>query len=239
MIRLLKGELLKILTTRTLLGFAAAGVLLTLANVAIVGLASGDLHGLGEKQEVLSGLPILLLLLGLVGAAGEYRHRTAAPAALVADCDRGRLLAVRIAAYSVAALALATLMVAVSLGLGLPLLGRQPGPGLSGSEVAAVVAGCLAAAVLSAIIGAALGALVRNQVAAVVGALTFNFVINPLIAMADEPAAEYTPFGAIAVLAHMVHNTTVSTTAAILVLVAWTLPLVAVAVGFERRRDLT
>ena len=37
---------------------------------------------MSDKREAIAGLPILLLLLGLVGAAGEYRHRTAGPAAL-------------------------------------------------------------------------------------------------------------------------------------------------------------
>ena len=47
----------------------------------IIAVASGTLNDVPEKEEALSGLPILLLLWGLVGAAGEYRHRTAAPAA--------------------------------------------------------------------------------------------------------------------------------------------------------------
>ena len=235
MTRLLKGELQKLLSTRTLLGYAIAGVALTVANVVIVALASGELDEVGEKQEALAGLPILLLVLGLVG---EHRHRTAAPAALVARVDRGRLLSVRIAAYALAGLAVGGLMVAVSLGLGLALLADQPGPALTVGEVVPVAAGCLAAAVLSAIMGAALGALVRNQVAGVVGALMLNFVMNPLIAIVDESAAEYTPFGASAVLAGMTHNTPLSAPAAALVLVAWTLPLVAAATILERRRDL-
>jgi hypothetical protein len=239
MIRLLKGELMKIVSTRTLLGYAVAGMALTVANVVIVGLASGDLDEVAEKQEVLAGLPILLLLLGLVGTAGEYRHRTAAPAALVSRCDRSWLLAIRTVAYALAGLAVGSLMVGVSLGLGLPLLGDHPGPRLTADEVAAVATGCLAAAVLSAIMGAALGALVRNQVVGVVGALILNFVMNPLIAIVDENAADYTPFGAAAVLARMSHNRPLTATGATLVLIAWTLPLAAAAVAIERRRDLT
>jgi len=54
-------------------------VALTAANVVIIALASGTLDDLGEKEEALSGMPLLLLLLRAVGAAGEFRHRTAAP----------------------------------------------------------------------------------------------------------------------------------------------------------------
>lgn len=235
---LLRGELLKIVTTRTVLWYAVAGVVLEVANVVIVALASGTLDQVGEKEEALAGLPVLLLLLGVVGAAGEYRHRTAAPSALVARCGRGRLLLVRTGAYAAAGLAVATLMVGVSLALGLPLLGRQPGPDLDVEEVVAVAVGCLVAAVLFAIIGVALGVLVRNQVAGVVGALVLNFIANPLIGVLSESAANYTPFGASSVLARMTHDTSLSPGGAAFVLAGWALVLLAAAVVTERRRDL-
>jgi ABC-2 type transport system permease protein len=82
--RLLRGELRKLLTTRTLLAYALADVAMSLFNVVVVTVASGDLDELGEKQEALASLPILLLLPGLVGAAGEYRHRTAVLAVTLA-----------------------------------------------------------------------------------------------------------------------------------------------------------
>jgi ABC-type sulfate/molybdate transport systems ATPase subunit len=49
---------------------------------------------------VIAGLHFWLILFGLVGAAGEYRHRTAAPAALAAGGRRGRVLLARAAAYA-------------------------------------------------------------------------------------------------------------------------------------------
>jgi len=238
MTRLLKGELVKLLTTRTLLFYALAGLALTVFNVVIVTVASGDLDAVGEKQEALAGLPILLLLLGLVGAAGEYRHRTAAPAALISHADRGQLLLVRAIVYAGAGLLVGGLMVGVSLGLGLPLLASHSGPALTAAEIFPVAGGDLAASVLFAIMGVAIGALVRNQAAGVVALMLLNFILNPLVSMADESAGNYTPFGAAAVLARMTHNTTISAGAAGLVLAAWTLPLVALAIAIERRRDL-
>jgi ABC-2 type transport system permease protein len=92
---LMRGELIKAVTTRTLFGYAALGVALAIANVLIVTL-SKDLVTVADKQEAIAGLPMLLILFGLVGAAGEYRHRTVAPAALAAEaaaggcCSRGR-----------------------------------------------------------------------------------------------------------------------------------------------------
>jgi hypothetical protein len=238
MIALLRGELIKTVTTRTLLGYAAVGLAATLANVVIVTQFGPELDKVGDKQDAIAGAPILLLLLALVGAAGEYRHRTAAPAALVARRDRGRLLLARAGAYVVTCLGLAALMLALSLAVGLPLLAPEPGAGLGAGDVAMVGGGSLIAAALSAIMGVAVGALVRNQVVGVVGALVLAFIVSPLIATIDETAQEYTPIGAAAALAGQLGEAELSWGGAALVLTAWTVPLLAAAMAVERRRDL-
>jgi ABC-2 type transport system permease protein len=94
MTALLRGELIKATTTRTLLGYAALGLVIAVASVVAASLTD-NLSTVTDKQGAIAGWPILLLLLGLVGAAGEYRHRTAAPAALVAGRDPGELLLAR------------------------------------------------------------------------------------------------------------------------------------------------
>jgi hypothetical protein len=107
---MIRGELLKVLTTRTLLGYTAAGVVLAALNVVVVAVASGELDSIGEKREALSGLPILLAVFGIVGAAVEFRHRTAAPAALAAHNERATLLLARTGVYAATGLALAAAM---------------------------------------------------------------------------------------------------------------------------------
>jgi ABC-2 type transport system permease protein len=238
MTALIRGELIKTVSTRTLLGYAVTGVALAIANVVIVTQFSGDLDTVSDKQEAIAGLPIVVLLFGLVGAAGEYRHRTAAPAALAAGRDRALLLLARTGAYALTGVAVGALMVAVALVLGLPLLAAHPEPGLGSHNVALVVGGSLLAAALSAIIGVAVGALVRNQVAGVVGALILAFVVSPLIAVIDETAVEFTPFGAAFALAGDPQAGTLSWGGDALLLVAWTVPLLIAAIIAERRRDL-
>jgi ABC-2 type transport system permease protein len=234
---LVRGELIKAVTTRTLLGYAATGVAITLANILVEAL-SGDLVQVSEKRSAIATLPILLLLFGVVGTAGEYRHRTAAPSALAAGCDRGRVLLARAAAYSVTAGAIAALMAAVALGVGLPLLGGEPGVGLAASDALLVAGGGLLAAACSAIIGVAGGALVRNQIAAVIGVLMLALIVTPLIAAVDDSAAGYTPFGAAVVVAGNADGRPLSWAGALLVLALWMVPLLCAAVVAERRRDL-
>ena len=85
MTTLIRGELIKATTTRTIFAYGAMAVVLAAGQVlALILPAWGDPMSLADKTEAIAGLPLLVLLLGLVGAAGEYRHRTAAPATLVA-----------------------------------------------------------------------------------------------------------------------------------------------------------
>jgi ABC-2 type transport system permease protein len=238
MTTLIRGELIKTVSTRTLFGYALIGVALAIANVVIVTQFSGDLVTVSDKQEAITGLPIIVLLFGLVGATGEYRHRTAAPAALAAGRDRAVVLLARAGAYAVAGLAIGALMVAVALVLGLPLLSGHRGPGLGSHDVALVVGGSLLAAALSAIMGVAVGAVVRNQVAGVVGVLILAFVVSPLIAAIDETAVEYTPFGAAFALAGDPQAGSLSWGGDALLVVGWTIPLMIAAIIAERRRDL-
>jgi ABC-2 type transport system permease protein len=237
MTAMLRGELIKAVTTRTLFGYAAIGVVLAIVSVLIVTL-SKDLITVADKQEAIAGVPVFLLVLfGVVGAAGEYRHRTAAPAALAAGNSRRRLLLARAGAYAVTGLALGVLTAAVTLALGLPLLGAEPGADLGFGPIASMAGGTVLGAALCAILGVAGGALVRSQVAGVVGALILMFVVTPLLNIVSDAAVEYSPFGAAAVLAG---DPTVglSWSGAALVFAAWTAPLLILAIVVEGRRDL-
>jgi len=93
MTRRIRAEILKLRTTRTALGFAAAVAILTLAIVLLT-ILSGKPTSVPDKRSSLavgSTISAVLLLFGVVGAGAEYRHRTLAPALLVAP-GRGRLL---------------------------------------------------------------------------------------------------------------------------------------------------
>jgi ABC-2 type transport system permease protein len=234
---LLKGELIKAMTTRTVFAYAALGMAVAITNVLVVTL-SKDLVTVADKREAIAGIPMWLLLFGLVGAAGEYRHRTAAPAALATSGRRGWLLLARAAAYALAGLLLGALTAVVSLALGVPLLMGEPGPALGAGTIATVAAGSIGGAALCAMLGVAAGALVRNQVVGVVGALVLMFVATPLLLAVSETAAAVTPFGAAVRLAGDPSAHRLSWAGAGLVLAAWTGAGLVAAVLVERRRDL-
>jgi ABC-2 type transport system permease protein len=238
MTALIRGEIIKAATTRTILAYAAMAVVLAVAQVLVTILAaSSDLTAPADKKAAIAGLPLLLLLLGIVGAAGEYRHRTVAPAVLVTGRDGGVMLLARAGAYAVTGVAVAALATVITLAVGLPLLAGESGTSLGAGDVALVAGGSLLAAALSASFGVALGALVRNQVVAVTGTLVVIFVVLPLVQALSATVLDLTPFGA----AQGVAGATLATLSwgeAGLVLVGWTLVALIAAMVVERRRDI-
>jgi ABC-2 type transport system permease protein len=239
MSRLLRGELIKVRTTRTALGFGAASLLLVLAAV-LIGILTSDLVEAQQKRDALNfggGISILLLLFGAVGATGEFRHRTLAPAVLIAP-DRLRLVIARLLAYSLTALLFAIAMAVVTFAVGLPLLNGEPGPQPTTAEYVRVVAGGLLAVVLSAAIGVSLGTLVRNQVAAVVGILVWLTILEPLLSLLiKERASRYLLGQSLGRLGGG-GDGEIAFLGSILIVLAWAVVACVLALAVDRRRDV-
>jgi hypothetical protein len=237
-IPLVRGEMIKVRTTRTALGFGAASVLLVLAVVLITILA-GDPATVQEKKDALNlggALCIPLLLFGIVGATGEYRHRTLAPAVLIAP-DRMRLALARLVAYVLTALAVGIAMAIVALAIGVPLLASQPGPDLGADDYRTIVGGGLIAAMLCTALGVGIGMVVKNQVAGVVGTLIWLFILEPLMPLIDDWLVKVGILGAAATLGGASPDE-VSWAGALLVLGLWAALFVTAGLAFERRRDV-
>ena len=233
--RLISGELIKVRTTRTALGFAAASVLLVLALVLISFLA-GNTDSVQSKRDAMNVggvLSVPLLIFGIVGATGEYRHRTIAPAVLIAP-GRARLTVARLIAYLLTAFVVGVAMVLAALALGTALGGE--GQDLSGSDYATIAGGGLIVAVLSTALGVGVGVLVRNQVAGVVGALIWLFILSPVLGLIDEQLPNYTTLPAAGVAGG--GSGDISWARAVIVLVAWAVVFFAAGLFVERRRDV-
>lgn len=238
MIALVRGEMLKVRTTRTALGFAGSAVLLVLAFVLITILA-GDPTTAQEKRDAFNvggALSIPLLLFGIVGATGEFRHRTLAPAVLISP-HRGRLTLARLLAYVFTAALTGVAMVAVALAVGLPLIAGQPGPDMESGDLVTVAAGGIIAAVLCCALGVGVGVLVRNQVAGVVGALVWLFILEPLIPLIDDVLAKGSILGAAATLGGA-STDEVTWAGALLALGLWSGVFMLAGVLVDARRDV-
>jgi ABC-2 type transport system permease protein len=171
---LIRAELLKQRTTPAFRAvFAAVPVLAVLVTVAVYGAAGRQgndplspeslVHAAGAPASVVT---MLALLLGVVGMAGEYRHRTITSTFLAAP-RRGRVVLAKVAAHALTAAAMAAVTVAVSLAVAVPWLVRAGVPLTEGGEAAGLAVALIVSTVLHAGLGVAAGALVRNQTAAV------------------------------------------------------------------------
>jgi ABC-2 type transport system permease protein len=241
MTHLLRGELIKLRSTRTAFGFAAAAVLLVLAVVLVIALA-GEPESAEDKADALNvggTLSVVLILFGIVGATGEFRHRTLAPTLLIAP-DRVRSTGARVLAYGLAGLLVGALMLVVAFAVGLPLLTGE-GPEPSGSDYGRLVVGGLLTSALSAMLGVGVGVLVGNQVAAVVGALVWLFILEPLVGLVEEDATPYT-LGTVTSAAggsDQGLEDVLSWGAALAVLALWAVLFVAAGTLLDRRRDVS
>jgi ABC-2 type transport system permease protein len=232
------GELIKLRTTRTALGFAAGVAVLTLAIVLITALA-GDPKTVADKRGALavgSGVSALLLLFGVVGAGAEYRHRTLAPALLVAP-GRGRLLAARVVAYGIAGLAIGVVMTFVAFAIGLPLLAGQPGPDLGASDYLRAGGGGLVAVTVSTMLGVGVGTLIGKQVPAVIGTMVWIFVLEPLSGLIGD-ISKFTIGQAETSIGGDTGGDVLPWGAATLVLLAWTAVFLIAAALVDSRRDI-
>jgi ABC-2 type transport system permease protein len=235
---LLRGELIKVRTTRTALAFGVASVLLVVAYV-LVSVLAGDPTTVSDKRDALNVggvLSVPLLIFGIVGATGEYRHRTIAPAVLIAP-DRVSLTLARVLAYVLTALAVGAAMVVVALALGLPLLSSQLGPDLAGKDYTRVISGGLIVASLTVVLGVGVGVLIRNQVAGVVGTLIWLFIVSPLLGLIDDNLPNYTTLPAAGV-AGGTEGDGLSWGGAVAVLVVWALVFNVLGLIAEKRRDI-
>jgi ABC-2 type transport system permease protein len=238
MSRRVRGELIKLRTTRTALGFAAGVAVLTLAIVLITALA-GDPKTVADKRSALavgSGVSALLLLFGVVGAGAEYRHHTLAPALLVAP-GRGRLLAARVAAYGVAGLAIGVVMTAVAFAVGIPLIAGQPGPDLGASDYLRAGGGGLLAVTVSTMLGVGIGTLVGKQIPAVIGTMVWLFVLEPLSGLIGD-ISKFTIGQSETSIGGDTGGDVLPWGAACLVLLAWTAIFLIAAAVVDARRDI-
>jgi ABC-2 type transport system permease protein len=181
---LVAAEWLKLRTTHLLHGMIPAAVALSLAGVAGTVLSAdgaGALESTEGIRRVLSVTgtgAILVLVVGILISAGEYRHGTAADTFLTTP-RRHQVLVAKLAVGAAVGLAAGAVIALASVGAA-SLLYNLEGAAfpIDNTEVWLTLAGTLVFTTLFAVLGVALGSLVRNQVVAVAGALAWLAVIE-------------------------------------------------------------
>ena len=186
---LLRAELLKLRTTRTFVAFVASALALSLLVVVLVVLLDEFLTADDARDLFTADFSSLfILLLGVMGMAGEWRHRTITSTILAAP-HRIRLLAAKTIAYAVAGAALSLIVTLTIMAVGSLLMSVKDHEAVPIADLADVLWRKILVAALLGALGVGIGGLVRHQVVAIVGVLVFAFVIEiALFALVPEVA---------------------------------------------------
>lgn len=178
---LLQAELMKLRTTRTFLALVGTALGLSLLVVVLTAILRESFTD-KDVRDLFTGdfTGLFILLLGIIGMAGEWRHRTITSTILAAP-DRLRLLAAKTLSYALAGALLSLIVTTVIMLVGTLILSSRGEPTIGISELADVLWRNLLVAALLGALGVGIGTLVRNQIVAVVGVLVFAFVLEPAI----------------------------------------------------------
>ncbi|MBA2386155.1 MAG: ABC transporter permease subunit [Acidimicrobiia bacterium] len=189
---LVAAEWLKLRTTRLLHGMIPAAVAISSAAVAGAVLSADravleSTDGIERVFPVTGAGAILVLVVGIVISAGEYRHGTAADTFLTTP-RRHQVVAAKLAVGAAVGLGAGAVISLACVGIA-SLLYNVEGASFPFDEVDVwlTLAGTLAYTTLFAVLGVALGSLVRNLVLAVAGALAwFAVVEHTLVNLAPD-----------------------------------------------------
>jgi ABC-2 type transport system permease protein len=193
MIGLVAAEWLKLRTTRLLYGSIPAVVALSFAAVAGAVLSADgaaeleSTTGIRDTLSVTGAGAILVLVVGIIISAGEYRHGTAADTFLTTP-RRNRVAAAKLTLGAGVGAAAGVITSLACLGIATVLYKLEGATFPFGDpEVWAILAGAVAYTTLFAILGVALGVLIRNQVLAISAALAWLAVIeHTLVTLVPE-----------------------------------------------------
>jgi len=241
---LIAAEWLKLRTTRLLWGLIPGAVALSIAAVLGAVLSA---EGAGVDLETSAGVnralhvtgtgSILVLALGVIMSAGEYRTQTATDTFLTTPKRHHVTIAKLAVAATIgtgfgiasAAAALITSHLAYTIeGATFPV---------DDTEVWTTLAGAVIYAGLFAVLGVAIGGLIRNQVIAIVAAFAWILVIENIAISLSTSIAQWLPGAAGQAIVRTPDRDLLPPAAATAVLAAYGVAIAAIGIAAATRRD--
>ena len=178
---LIRSELLKLRTTRTFwwsvvaaLTFVPLSIALAIAKIGTPdGTSLDSVEGFRNVIAAASSGGMLVLLIGIMVMAGEFRFNTITSTFLITP-ERKRVVAAKLAASSLVGIAIAAVSSSLTLAIALPwLASRHVDVASHSTDIVIVLLGGIAATAISGMVGVGVGSLVTNQTLAVAVTLTW------------------------------------------------------------------
>ena len=246
---LIRAELLKLRTTRAFYGNALATLAFVPLFVAIAILTAGR-DGGGVALDTGEGLrnvlaasstgTLMVLVIGIIVMAGEFRYNTATSTFLVTP-DRKKVVGAKLVASALVGTGLAVVASVLTLAIAVPwLASKDVTVDIFTADVGLVLLAAIAATGLYALIGTGVGSLIRNQTVAVVGALVWVMLAETALVGLLPEVGRWLPGVATDALTGVARPGTELLPAwgAALVLGAYGLAFAAAGVRFVMRRDV-
>ncbi|MGH7722152.1 MAG: ABC transporter permease [Candidatus Dormibacteria bacterium] len=252
MTQLLRSELRKVATTRLwwgmLLGsmaFAALGVIGQVATNGLKNNPQAPLDNPVTQRAILSSSAsgyIFAAIVGIILITTEFRHFTSRPTFLL-EPRRGRVIAAKLLVAAGVGLLYGVACVAIALAITVPwLAAKGVALGWAANGLIVVLVGALGVIAIFAVVGVGVGVLFRNQVAAVITALAYLFVVEPLLSIIPvvKEAYRYFPGAAASAITGANRNqvTLLANWQGALVLIGWGLLFAAAGWVLTVRRDV-
>ena len=238
----LSAELLKLRTTRTFAALVGTALALSLLVVGLT-TAFGDNPTEEDIRDLFTSdfSSLFIALLGVMGMAGEWRHRTITSTVL-ASPNRLRLLLAKTLSYAAAGTVLSLIVTVTIMVVGTLILSGRGETTLGAGDLADVLWRNLVVAALLGAFGVCIGGLLRNQIVAIVGLLVFSFALEPAVLAVAPDVGRFGPMvgapSGIQGVNPFTEGKLLEPGVAVLVMLAW------VGIGFAatavilRRRDL-
>ena len=204
MIRLVRAELVKLSTTRLflwlgLLIVALSGFVTTITVLSTDNRRWPPSTSSARSLQFAAVGAIIALIVGIVQSSGEYAHGTIAHTFLVSPV-RPRVMAAKLIAGAIVGVLVAGFAELVTWAIAAAWISGKSVPFLLDSRpILDTYLGILGAGALAAVLGVGLGAVLRRQTAAIVIALVWLLVGEPVLSIAG--IQEYAPGHAIAAVA--------------------------------------
>jgi ABC-type transport system involved in multi-copper enzyme maturation permease subunit len=246
-VRLTHAELRKLVASRTYLIGLAISVGLAIISVAVDAAVAGKsgqpaLGTVADTKKMLklgSVCSVAMLVLGIIGSGGEYRHKTIIPA-MLAGPRRGSLVTAKVIGIAVAGLVLSVLTFGLGLATAVAELSAHHMHHLP-ADTGTLFWGSVVTGTLFGVIGVALGYITRSTVAAVVAAVGWVIFVELAILHTLVPhLAKWLVTGAASTLTDpgVLASGALTPATAVAVLSTYALVLLAVASGLVLRRDV-
>jgi ABC-type transport system involved in multi-copper enzyme maturation permease subunit len=177
--RALQAELIKLRTTRTFVALVGSALGLSLLVVTLIASLSNNVTE-DDLQEAFGSTDttgLFILLLGVIGMAGEWRHRTIASTVLAVP-QRIRLMAAKVLAYAVGGIVLSLVVNLASMAIGTLIFSARGEETLAIADLIDILWRNLVVAAYFGGLGVCVGALIRNPAVAIVVMLVLSFVVD-------------------------------------------------------------